>query len=205
MHTFSVGFSDEKYFDESSYAKMVSKQISTEHTVFNFTNKQLLDLLDDCLDYMDEPFADSSALAVYALSKETRKHATVALSGDGADEMFGGYNKHWAEFLIAQGKYKLLSGISPLLNFVPKSRNSWIGNRSRQLQRYARVSKLNSPRRYWAMATIASFHEASQLLTDQINQQIDSEQIKTFKHSLLGGLKDMNSVLKSFDLFRVNY
>lgn len=52
--------------------------------------------LHDILDALDEPFADSSAIAVYMLSRETRKHATVALSGDGADELLGGYNKHAA-------------------------------------------------------------------------------------------------------------
>ena len=54
--------------------------------------------LHDVLDYIDEPFADSSALAVYILSKRTREHVTVALSGDGADELFAGYNKHEAAF-----------------------------------------------------------------------------------------------------------
>ena len=59
-------------------------------------NKDLYTHLNSILDYLDEPFADSSAIAVYILSKETRKHATVALSGDGADELLGGYNKHEA-------------------------------------------------------------------------------------------------------------
>ena len=66
--------------------------------VFSLTNNDLYEDLDNILDYFDEPFADSSAIAVYLLSKRTKEHVTVALSGDGADEMFSGYNKHMAEY-----------------------------------------------------------------------------------------------------------
>jgi asparagine synthase (glutamine-hydrolysing) len=96
LHTFSIGFRDEKFFDETKYARLVAKKLKTKHTVFSLGNNDLYNHLNSILDYIDEPFADSSAIAVYILSKETRKHATVALSGDGADEMLAGYNKHAA-------------------------------------------------------------------------------------------------------------
>ena len=103
LHTFSIGYKDEKFFDETDYAKAVAKKIGSEHTVFSLTNQDLYEHVHDILDYFDEPFADSSAIAVYILSQETKKHATVALSGDGADELFGGYNKHEAFNRIIQG------------------------------------------------------------------------------------------------------
>ncbi|HZX74101.1 MAG TPA: asparagine synthase (glutamine-hydrolyzing), partial [Cyclobacteriaceae bacterium] len=94
LHTFSIGFKDEKFFDETEYATLAAKHLKTGHTVFSLTNADLYKHVHSILDSIDEPFADSSAINVYILSKETRKYATVALSGDGADEMLGGYNKH---------------------------------------------------------------------------------------------------------------
>ena len=78
---------------------MVAKKYKTDHTVFKLSNDELFDNLYTVLDYIDEPFADSSALAVNILSMHTAKHVKVSLSGDGADELFGGYNKHRAEWL----------------------------------------------------------------------------------------------------------
>ena len=98
LSTFSIGFKDEPFFDETHYAEMLAKKHHTNHTVFSLSNDNLFEHFYNFLDYLDEPFADSSALAVYILSKETRKNVTVALSGDGADEIFSGYNKHSALF-----------------------------------------------------------------------------------------------------------
>ena len=123
LQTFSIGYRDEPYFDETKYANKVAKHIGSEHTVFKLSNDDLFLHLHDMLDYLDEPFADSSALAVYILSKETRKKVTVALSGDGADELFAGYNKHGAIYrmLIAGAKENFVSSFSSLWNVLPKS------------------------------------------------------------------------------------
>jgi len=86
LNTFSIGYKDEPFFDETQYARQVAAKFKTEHTVFSLTNEDLYEHLFDVLDYLDEPFADSSALPVHILSQRTRKNATVALSGDGADE-----------------------------------------------------------------------------------------------------------------------
>ena len=103
LKTFSIGYADEPYFDETKYATAVAKMYGTDHTVFKLKNSDLFDNLFTILDYIDEPFADSSALAVNILSQHTRKHVTVALSGDGADELFGGYNKYYAEYRLRKG------------------------------------------------------------------------------------------------------
>jgi len=75
LHTFSIGYKDEPFFDETSYARLVAKHIGSEHTVFSLSNKDLFNNLYEVLDYLDEPFADSSAIAVYILSKETLNHS----------------------------------------------------------------------------------------------------------------------------------
>ena len=116
MHTFSIGFKDEKFFDETAYATLAAKHLRTGHTVFSLTNSDLYQHVHSILDSIDEPFADSSAINVYILSKETRKYATVALSGDGADEMLGGYNKHAAFYrTMNQGlKEQAVASLLPL-------------------------------------------------------------------------------------------
>ncbi len=169
LQTFSIGYKDESYFDETKYADQVAKHIGSKHTVFKLSNNDLFAHLFDMLDYLDEPFADSSALAVYILSKETKKHVTVALSGDGADELFAGYNKHAAiyKMLNAGTKEKMVSTFSGLWGLLPKSRNNALTNTFRQLNRFAKASKMSPADRYWAWAAIGDAQYASSLIKSE--------------------------------------
>jgi asparagine synthase (glutamine-hydrolysing) len=166
LHTFSIGFRDEKFFDETHYARLVAKHFKTEHTVFSLTNNDLYAHINSILDYLDEPFADSSAIAVYILSKETRKHATVALSGDGADEMLAGYNKHAAFNRIINKGFKetLVNSLSPIWKLFPQSRSGSISNKARQLSRFSEGMKLSSKDRYWQWAGYANKDETLLML-----------------------------------------
>jgi asparagine synthase (glutamine-hydrolysing) len=174
LHTFSIGFRDEKFFDETHYAQMVAKKLNTRHTVFSLTNDDLYRHLHDILGYIDEPFADSSAIAVYILSKETRKHATVALSGDGADEMLGGYNKHAAFYKTLHPglKENVVSALGPLWNVLPRSRSGAFSNKVRQLARFAEGMKQNPRDRYWQWATFADKDEALQMLHPDLRMNL---------------------------------
>src|SRR5882762_4333915 len=144
LQTFSIGFKDEPFFDETRFARMVAKKLNTQHTVFSLTNDDLYAHVHSILDSIDEPFADSSAIAVFILSKETRKHATVALSGDGADEQLAGYNKHAAfnRAIHAGTRESVVGSMLPLWKILPKSRSGFFGNKTRQLQRFAEGMKL---------------------------------------------------------------
>ncbi len=166
LHTFSIGFKDEKFFDETHYARLVANHFKTEHTVFSLTNNDLYEHLNNILDYIDEPFADSSAINVFILSKETRRHATVALSGDGADELLGGYNKHMAHYRVlhAGWKERFASALHPVWKAIPQSRNNPLANKARQLARFAEGIKLDSRERYWRWAGFATKDEALNLL-----------------------------------------
>jgi asparagine synthase (glutamine-hydrolysing) len=170
LHTFSIGYRDEKYFDETHYARLVAKKLKTEHTVFSLSNNDFYTHLSSILNYMDEPFADSSAIAVYILSKETRKHATVALSGDGADEMFAGYNKHAASYRIIHKGWKenLVGALQPLWKSMPKSRNGSISNKVRQMLRFSEGMKLSSKDRYWQWAGYAGKEETLKMLHPEL-------------------------------------
>jgi len=155
LNTFSIGYKDEPLFDETRYAELVAKKFNTNHTVFKLSNDDLFANLYSTLDYIDEPFADSSALAVNILSMHTRKHVTVALSGDGADEMFGGYNKHAAELRVRRKGFAemMVKNLNPLWNVLPKSRNSAFGNKARQLQKFSEGMNLSEKERYWKWAS----------------------------------------------------
>ncbi|MBK8292725.1 MAG: asparagine synthase (glutamine-hydrolyzing) [Flammeovirgaceae bacterium] len=187
LHTFSIGFKDEKFFDETHYAQRVADHLKTNHTVFSLTNDDLLAHVHQTLDYLDEPFADSSALNVFILSKETRKHATVALSGDGADELLGGYNKHAAfHRIINKGWQENLTGVlEPLWKSLPQSRNSRWSNRFRQLSRFAEGMKLTSHDRYWQWAGFAKEAQALDLLSDQSKEKFQQADYIKRKQDLL--------------------
>lgn len=93
IKTFSVKF-NEAAFDESGYAQQVANHLDTEHHVISCNYNEGLDLIENFSQFFDEPFADASAIPSMLLAKHTRKHVTVALSGDGGDESFIGYTRY---------------------------------------------------------------------------------------------------------------
>lgn len=200
LHTFSIGFTDEKFFDETNYANLVSKHFHTQHTVFSLTNTDLYEHVHSILDYMDEPFADSSAINVFILSKETRKHATVALSGDGADELLGGYNKHAAHYRAIHPGWKenLAASLGSLWKAWPQSRNNPLGNKARQLVRFADGMKVPPQERYWRWAGLAKESEAFRLLHEASQHHVAQEEYRTRKQKILKHLdknEQLNNIL----------
>lgn len=106
VRTFSIGFPDLN-FDESRQAADVAAHLGTAHTQLVVSAQEALDAVPSIPEIYDEPFADSSQIPTFLISRLTRQHVTVALSGDGGDEILGGYNRH----VFADGAWRRLSGV----------------------------------------------------------------------------------------------
>ncbi|MDZ4767859.1 MAG: asparagine synthase (glutamine-hydrolyzing) [Chloroflexota bacterium] len=99
VKTFSIGFSGDASFDETPYAQRAADALGTTHTAFT-VEPEAIGLLDKLVWHHDQPFADSSAIPTYLVSRLAREQVTVALTGDGGDEAFGGYERFYAAAMI---------------------------------------------------------------------------------------------------------
>ncbi len=95
VKTFTVGFEGDAAYDETAHARQVAHRFATDHTEFRMT-PSAVDLVDPLIWHHDGPFGDSSAIPTYLVSKLTREHVTVVLTGDGGDELFAGYDRFYA-------------------------------------------------------------------------------------------------------------
>lgn len=140
--TFNIAFPDQPRFDESAYAAAAAKAFGTRHTTFPVQAKDLQELIPAVLDHLAEPFADSSLLATWILSRLTRRHVTVALSGDGGDELFVGYQRYRAYFAAERRSARLGAAF---LSFFPAGKQSTLGNLARQARKFRRGLKETDP------------------------------------------------------------
>lgn len=132
--TYTIGF-DIDGFDESNHAAAVARHLGTEHTTIRMTQKDCLEIIPGLPVIYDEPFADSSQIPTYLVCRGAKQHVTVALSGDGADELFGGYNRYiWGPSV--ESKIKTIPGSmqAPLgraIQNIPATWANFLGNASR--------------------------------------------------------------------------
>ncbi len=196
LNTFSIGFKNQDYYDETKFAEIVAKKYNINHISFKIDKKDMLEDVYNVLNYIDEPFADSSAIAVYRLSKLVRQKATVALSGDGADELFAGYNKHSAHFMAkyAGSKEKLAALLNPVWKRLPKSRTSKYSNIVRQLNRFAEGYKLPPEERYWHWASIGTDNYVNNLILTEPDYLSYNNIILSY-NTILSNSNDLNDVL----------
>ena len=149
VRTFTIGF-DILGFNEAPRAAAVARHLGTQHTELTVTAQEARDVIPRLPEMFDEPFADSSQIPTYLLSAMTRKHVTVALSGDGGDELFAGYNRYqlasrmWGGLSLLPRQFRKgiaasIVSMSPdcwsrLLSFLPTSvRHSGVGDKLHKL------------------------------------------------------------------------
>ncbi len=159
LKTFSIGFEEDSY-SELPYARTIAKRFDTDHEEFIVT-PDLVGDLESIVRSADEPFADSSMVPMYYLSRQTRQHVTVALSGDGGDEVFGGYDRYIG-IGLAQ-KYHRIPGfirkglVGPLAGMIPESP----GKRS-NLRRLKRLTyPATNTTQQWYMGWMQQFRSES--------------------------------------------
>ncbi len=174
IHTFSIAFG-EAAFDESPFATIVADRIGTEHHVFRAT-PNLLDALPEMVAHFGEPFGDSSALNVWLLARETRRHVTVAVGGDGGDEVFAGYDWYRTAARLEQLSARCPPGLARAGRSITALAGTtgfgirWIG----QARRALGVLGHGSPaHRFAALRTFIAADEARQLYGPALRQARD--------------------------------
>ncbi|HSE30485.1 MAG TPA: asparagine synthase (glutamine-hydrolyzing) [Pyrinomonadaceae bacterium] len=171
VKTFSIGF-EEQDFSELHHARRVAEHIGADHHEF-IVKPDALEVLPILVEHYGEPYADSSAVPTYYVSRETRKHVTVALNGDGGDESFAGYQRYAAMSLAE--RYRKLPPllreyvIRQAINLVPTSetRRSVV----RSAKRFLKAASLPKVDRYMHWVSVFSRESKTSLYSDSFGQQ----------------------------------
>ena len=172
VKTFTIGFG-EPTFDESAHARRVAAHFGTEHHEDVFTPRVMLDLLPTVADFLDEPFADASILPTYLLSRFTREHVTVALGGDGSDELLAGYPTFSADrvaslYRVPRSFHDRL--VAPLADRLPVSTSNF--SFDFKVKRFVRGARLAAPERHAAWLGSFKPDEQSAILRRPVDDDV---------------------------------
>ncbi len=168
VKTFSIGF-DERDYDELAKARIVAERYGTDHEEL-VVRPNAVELLPAIVDAFDEPFADNSALPTYLVSQLAAKHVKVVLSGEGGDELFGGYYTYVAD-LLAPRVGRLASAVRPLLELVPS--RGGMPSLEEKAKRFARGGHLPPLERHHAWKVVFSADARAELLVNGPNSHAD--------------------------------
>ena len=180
VKTFSIGF-EEQDFSELHHARRVAEHIGAEHHEF-IVRPNALEVLPTLVEHYGEPYADSSAIPTYYVARETRRHVTVALNGDGGDECFAGYERYAAMRLAET--YRKLPGIvrRPLIEsaieLLPSSELR--RSRARDIKRFVSAASLPTVERYMRWVSVFDARAKDDLYTDEFRRRMSGHQAADF-------------------------
>jgi len=200
VRTFSIGFREEG-FNEAEHAAAVAKHLGTEHTEFYATEQDALDVIPRLAQIYDEPFADSSQIPTYLVSRIAREHVTVALSGDGGDELFCGYTRYPSTLSAWQNRHALKARVKrslsrfpaePLSHVIralsPNHRHRSVSSIRQRLDSLGAIAKADSLSEFyrqrvslWSSPEVALIKgvEPPYALTQALRPEVPDESLKT--------------------------
>jgi asparagine synthase (glutamine-hydrolysing) len=204
VKTFSIGF-EEDSFDESKYARQVAKHLNTEHYEDKLSATTAGDLISEIGTWLDEPMSDGSLIPTFLLARFVRKHVTVALGGDGGDELFAGYPMYYAHTVAA--KYKAIPAfvraglIEPIVNALPVSTDNM--SFDYKAKRFIRASKYDDVARHHAWFGSFSPDQHASLFTKDVLAQTDADIYQGVRE--LVGRSDAKNVIEQMQYADINY
>jgi asparagine synthase (glutamine-hydrolysing) len=166
IKTFSIGWHEQDY-NELPYARLIAQQFGTDHHEL-VLEPDVLDLMDHLAWDLDEPFGDASAIPTYMVSKLAAQHVKVVLSGDGGDELFGGYDKY-----VVESRERMTRFLPPFMrSLLAQASRRWPnGVRGKNSLRHF---SLPGPERYLDASTLFKEEDQAPLLTPAVRQHLDS-------------------------------
>jgi asparagine synthase (glutamine-hydrolysing) len=195
VKTFSIGF-EEQDFSELHHARRVAEHVGADHHEF-IVRPDAMEVLPTLVEHYGEPYADSSAIPTYYVSRETRRHVTVALNGDGGDECFAGYERY-AAMRLAE-RYRKLPAlmregiIRQAVNLLPSSELR--RSRVRSVKRFLHSASLPPVERYLRWVSVLDRTAKDELYTNEFRQQMEGRDPATwlspwFAHANGAGVVD---------------
>ena len=204
VKTFSIGF-EEDSFDESKYARQVAKHLNTEHYEDKLSATTAGDLISEIGTGLDEPISDGSLIPTYLLARFVRKHVTVALGGDGGDELFAGYPMYYAHGVAA--KYNAIPGfirsglIEPVVNALPVSTNNL--SFDYKAKRFVRAAKFDDVARHHSWFGSFSTDQHEKLFTHDVLDTTDADIYRGVRD--LVGASDPENVIERMQYADINF
>jgi len=197
VKTFSVTFKGRGYYDESKFAKKISGMFETDHNELEITPNLKSDL-SKIVDFLDEPFADSSFIPTYYLSDFTRNHVKVALSGTGGDDIFAGYRRYAVDAAVnmfdkSPGFIK--KAFSLVINSVTPTRQSKAGEKALLARRFFKIAKLEKEKRHDAVMSFINKDMQKTLLENSPVEKHASSDVLTELSGNFNGQPYINQAL----------
>jgi asparagine synthase (glutamine-hydrolysing) len=195
VKTFSIGF-EEQDFSELAHARRVAEHVGAEHHEF-VVRPDALEVLPTLVEHYGEPYADSSAIPTYYVARETRRHVTVALNGDGGDECFAGYERYAAMQLAAS--YHKVPGvvrktlIDSAVQLLPESSDG--RGRVGRAKRFLQAASLPTLERYLRWTTAFDERTKGEIYTDEFRRQMSDFRPQSFLAPWFAGVNNRHGVV----------